>query len=78
MGTNTSITLKGNGEGVVVDDFQEFTMQDPLAVDDPVAGTRVYADTLSDGGTGLYFAHEDGTRDELVSRNKALLFSIIF
>jgi hypothetical protein len=78
IGANTSVTLRGNGEGVVVDDFQEFTVQDPLTVDTPVAGTRVYANTLADGGTGLYFAHQDGTRDELVSRNKALLFSIIF
>lgn len=75
---NEALIIKGSGKGVVVDDFQEFTMQDPLAVDIPTSGTRVYADTLADGGTGLYFAHQDGTRDELVSRNKALLFSIIF
>lgn len=78
IGAATSLTLQGNGLGVEIDDFAEFTVQDPLTVDIPTTGTRVYANTLADGGTGLYFAHQDGTRDELVSRNKALLFSIIF
>jgi len=38
----------------------------------------LYSKTLADGGTGLFFINSDGTADELVSRNKALLYSIIF
>lgn len=72
------LVLKGNGQGVVqVDGWQNFTIQaDPATP--PTEGVTLYSKTLADGGTGLYFINEDGTSDEFVSRNKALLFSIIF
>jgi hypothetical protein len=34
--------------------------------------------TKSAGGSGIYFVSKDNTRDELVSKNRALLFSMIF
>lgn len=71
------IVLKGNGQGIVqIDDLQNLTVQ--AEPDAPTEGVTLYANTLADGGTGLYFVNEDGTKDEFVSRNKALLFSIIF
>lgn len=74
---NGTIILKGNGTGTVqMDDHVNFTVQtDPTA---PADGINVYSKTLGDGGTGLYFINQDGTTDEFVSRNKALLYSIIF
>ena len=73
----SDLILRGNGLGSVqVDGWQNYTLQvDPSA---PTEGVTVYSKALGDGGTGLYFVNEDGTSDELVSRNKALLYSIIF
>ena len=48
---------------------------DPSA---PVDGVKIYAKTEADGGTGIFFINENSTQDELISRNKALLYSIIF
>lgn len=74
---NGTIILKGSGTGTVqMDDHVNFTVQtDPTA---PSDGVNVYSKTLGDGGTGLFFVNQDGTSDEFVSRNKALLYSIIF
>lgn len=77
-GINENIILKGSGTGQVqIDGWQNFTVEsDPASP--PSEGTTIYSKTLGDGGTGLYFINEDGTTDEFVSRNKALLYSIIF
>lgn len=48
---------------------------DPAA---PVDGVKIYSKTEADGGTGIFFVNENSTQDELISRNKALLYSIIF
>jgi hypothetical protein len=73
----SDLILRGNGLGSVqVDGWQNYTLQlDPST---PTEGVTVYSKALGDGGTGLYFVNEDGTTDEFVSRNKALLYSIIF
>lgn len=38
----------------------------------------IYSRAESTGKTGLYFVNNEQTRDELVSKNRALLFSMIF
>lgn len=48
---------------------------DPAA---PTDGVKIYAKAEADGGTGIFFVNENSTQDELISRNKALLYSIIF
>lgn len=40
--------------------------------------TILYADATGSGGTGLYFVDSDNTQDELVSKAKAIVYSIIF
>jgi len=72
------LILRGGqtGGNVKVDSYLEMTIEtDP---DAPDAGVLLYSKTLGDGGTGLYFKNSDDTSDEFVSRNKALLYSIIF
>jgi hypothetical protein len=45
----------------------------------PVAdGVALFAADEADGGTGLYFSNDNGTTDELISKNKSLLYSILF
>ena len=69
----TGGSVSGN---VQVDGYLSLTEEvDP---DAPSEGSLLYSKTLGDGGTGVYFKNTDGTQDELVSRNKALLYSIIF
>lgn len=74
---NSNLTLAGNGTGSLYTTFPfNFAKSlDPVA---PTDGVKVYSKEEADGGTGLFFINENGTNDELISRNKALLYSIIF
>lgn len=77
LNINGNLKLTANGTGSV-----EFP--DPLLLTkdtDPVAptdGVKLYSKEEADGGTGLFFINDNGTNDEIISRNKALLYSIIF
>lgn len=75
--TNEDLVLSGNGTGSVqIPARLLFTKSsDPTA---PADGVKLYSKVEADGGTGLYFVNENSTRDEIISRNKALLYSIIF
>lgn len=44
----------------------------------PTDGVKIYGGAEADGGTGIFFINQNSTTDELISRNKALLYSIIF
>ena len=44
-----------------------------------VSGSHViYSRAESTGKSGIYFVNTENTRDELVSKNRALLFSMLF
>jgi len=75
--TDGDLLLTGNGEGVVkiISPLNLPKISDP---DAPADGTTIYAKAEADGGTGIFFINENGTQDELISRNKSLLYSIIF
>jgi hypothetical protein len=75
--TNQDLVISAAGTGVVqvTSPFELPKSTDPAA---PVDGVRMYSKDEADGGTGIYFINEQGTADELISRNKSLLFSIIF
>ena len=73
---NLTLTTSGTGN-VQIDAVSNFTTQiDPSSA--PSDGVLIYSKAIGDGGSGVFFHHQDDTQDELVSRNKALLFSIIF
>lgn len=46
--------------------------------DPPSAGIKLYMKPEGPAGSGLYFVNSNETKDELVSKKKALLFSMIF
>lgn len=77
LSTDDDLILSGNGTGSVqIPTTLLFTKSsDPTA---PADGVKLYSKAEADGGTGLYFVNENSTRDEIISRNKALLYSIIF
>lgn len=83
--TGEDLILSAGGNGSVrVDDtivITDVRQQDDLltpATNVPTHGTRVYGDTKAGGGTGLYFVNKDETNDELASRNRALLYGMLF
>jgi len=41
-------------------------------------GVKLYAKSPSGGDTGLYFVNTNDTRGEVISKNRALLFGLIF
>lgn len=76
---NGNIILQGTGTGQVqINDFMNLTIQNDALLPSPASGVVLFSKTLADGGTGLYFKNQDSTTDEIISRNKALLYSIIF
>ena len=92
--TNTNIRLETNGTGKVVISYaQSFEYLTPQGVSPPSAvalASVIYGDTPGSGTTGLRFVNTrpskelDGTinasftNDELISKNRALLFSMLF
>ncbi len=74
---NGDVVLAGAGTGAIRLDTAT-TIKKLSDPDAPADGVSLYSKPLADGGTGIFFVNEDTTQDELASRNKALLFSIIF
>tara|TARA_B110000858_G_C17752313_1_gene450309 strand:+ start:22 stop:1053 length:1032 start_codon:yes stop_codon:yes gene_type:complete len=44
----------------------------------PDSGIKLYSTDESTGDTGLYFVNKDNTSGEIISKNRALLFSMLF
>lgn len=76
--SNRDLIIGASGVGsVVVDDNLRIT----VAISDPTFntdGTKIYVKDPEYGGSGLYFIDRDDYRDELVSRRKAIAYSMIF
>jgi hypothetical protein len=72
------LVLRSSGSGsVTVDDNLKITLtvQDPAQV---TGSIKLYTKQESYGGTGIYFVNNSNTRDEIMSRRKALAYSMIF
>jgi hypothetical protein len=76
--TNDNIYLQTNGTGKVRTNYG--LQLEQIAVDPAfVSGSTIqYAKEPSIGDTGLFYRNSNNTTDELISKNKALLFSMIF
>ena len=44
----------------------------------PTDGLKIYTKTQGVGKTGLYYVNSNNVRDELISKNRSLLLSMIF
>jgi len=84
LGDVNDLVLTNPGTGsVTIDDNLKITIAGaaPAVAAD---GIKVYANTEGQGGTGIYFVNTKSTtesittRDELISRRKALAYSMIF
>ena len=78
------LVLRANGTGAVrIDDMlhinstpsdDDATMIPPF----PDEGIKLYVSNQSHGNTGIFFANAENNRNELVSKNRALLFGMLF
>jgi hypothetical protein len=82
--SNEDLILSANGTGTVkIKDVIEITetpgdddiLSDPSA---PIEGVKIYSKTEDTGGSGIYFVNKNNTADELISRNRSLVFSMLF
>lgn len=72
------LVLRSAGSGsVTVDDNLKMTLvtEDPTQVDGSI---KIYTKQETFGGSGIYFVNNENTRDELMSRRKAIAYSMIF
>lgn len=83
-GNDLILGAMGTGQVVIEDNFRiqrlghEGDQTTPDNIPVPDEGVTVFANTSNAGGSGLFFVNENSQRDELVSRNRALLYSMIF
>jgi hypothetical protein len=76
--SNEDLVLRSDGTGCVgVDDHFKLYLQatDPASV---VDGVKLYGKNEAQGGTGLFFVNSENTQDELISKRKAIVYSMIF
>jgi len=78
--TSTSgvdLTLSANGSGTVyVNDILKFSFQG-TAPSNVASTVQLFANTVGGGGSGLYVVNS-GTGDELITKTKATVLSLIF
>jgi hypothetical protein len=76
--TNDNIFLQTNGTGKVRTNYG--VQLDQISIDPAyVPGSTIqYSKNPGIGDTGLYYRNTNNNTDELISKNKALLFSMIF
>ena len=82
--SNSTLTLSAPGTGTVkIQDVLEVSKMptiDDVATEAsvPESGINFYVKDRDIGGSGLFFVHEDTTRDEIISNNRALVYSMLF
>lgn len=76
--SNTDLELISDGIGsVVIDDKLKLKLA-ALVPSSSIDGIKIYASSEEEGGTGVFFVNTEGTRDEFISRSKAIVYSMIF
>ena len=82
--SSSDLTLSAPGTGSVIIDDQLHILSTPSPDDatvDPTApsdGLKLYVKTPGIGKTGLFYVNSSNVRDEILSKNRSLLLSMIF
>tara|TARA_B110000503_G_scaffold143523_1_gene245524 strand:+ start:32 stop:1003 length:972 start_codon:yes stop_codon:yes gene_type:complete len=82
--SNQDLILSSPGTGnIVIDDTLEIRSvpgigDSVLEPSFPLDGARLYVSTPQYGGTGLFIANSQQIRDEVISNNKSLIYSMVF
>ena len=80
-GLDLTLNSSGGGSVTIGSDINPSNLRVVLATIDPGQesnSVKIYTKTETYGGSGIYFVNNQATRDELVSRRKALAYSMIF
>ena len=84
LNSNQDLELLAPGTGSVRAN-DSFVINNRPSVQDPAVdplydanGVKLYAKSPSGGDTGLYFVNTNDTRGEVISKNRALLFGLLF
>ena len=84
ISSNEDLVLRSAGTGSIrIDDTLHLNRvpgdDDPsLEPSQPTDGMKIYVADQYTGKSGLFFTNDQGNRDELVSKNRALLFGMLF
>lgn len=82
--SNQDLELSAPGTGAVrINDVLEIPASpyiDDVAINPvtPITGIRLYSKPQGTGKTGLYYVNSNNTNDEVISKNRSLLFSMLF
>jgi len=82
--SNDDLVLSSSGIGSVkIKDTLEITKtpgDDDILLDPnpPLEGIKLYSKAQGTGKTGLYFVNENNYQDEVISKSRALLYSMLF
>ena len=85
LNSNEDLLLSAPGTGAVTSK-DAFVITSSLYDDDavnpastsPESGIKLYSSDQGAGATGLYFVNKDSTTGEIISKNRALLYSMLF
>jgi hypothetical protein len=75
--SNGNIVVAPNGSGELQIDGTAIRVENSSAPSAETGYNKLYAGTVSSGGSGLFFVNDDAS-DELVSKSKAIVYGIIF
>lgn len=75
--TNASLNLSLKSDSGKINSNSALTLEHISAPSSDIGFTSIYANAAGSGTTGLYYVNTDNS-GELVSKNRALLFSMIF
>ena len=84
LSSNQDLILRAPGTGNVrIDDTVHINSvpgDDDIILEPPVPtdGAKIYVSDQYTGKSGIYFVNQNNNRDELVSKNRALLFGMLF
>ena len=76
--SNQDMIISSPGTGVVQVDDTLHIRQAVSVPSQPADGNKLYMQTESYGQTGVFFVNAQGTRDELISKNRSILYSMLF
>ena len=84
LSSNEDLVLKSSGTGSIrIDDTLHLNRvpgddDASLEPSQPTDGMKIYVADQYTGKSGIYFVNDEGNRDELVSKNRALLYGMLF
>ncbi len=82
--SNVDLVLGAPGTGAVkikdVIEMTETPNENDVSIDPsaPTEGIKLYSKTQSTGGSGLFFINKSNNQDEMISKSRALVYSMVF